>query len=72
MVEAQDITPFGGEEGTRARMVPGPAVRGVSPSVGARRTAGVSDRASIRHRAGHRTVPLLAANQCRRERRPIL
>ena len=72
MVEAQDIAPVGGEEGTHARIVPGPAVRGVPPSGDARRTAGVSDRASIRPRAGHRPVPLVAATQRRRERRPTL
>jgi hypothetical protein len=73
MLEAKDMTPAGGGQGTRIVMVPGPAGSGVTPLAYADRKASVRDHASGACRAGHRTVlPPIAATKSRRERRPTL
>jgi len=72
MLEAKVPTPAGREGGTALVPVPTPARLGVAPVAYAGRTASVRDPASTTGRAGHRTVLIIAATECPRERRPTL
>jgi hypothetical protein len=72
MLEAQVMTPTGGERSGRIVMLPALTGMGVTPVAYAGREAAVRDRASSACRAGHRTVLPVTATERRRERRPIL
>lgn len=71
MLEAQVMTPTGGEEGRRIALMPGPAGMGVTAVAYPGRAATVRDRASSACRSGHLTALPIAAER-QRERRPIL
>jgi hypothetical protein len=72
MLEAQETTPAGGEEGGRAVTPPAPAGMGVTPIAYACRQAIVRERASSASGAGRSSgLPILTAER-QRERRPVI